>query len=100
MKRTTLPLLVLIGLAVTVTASPDAFRSMRLALAEVGIGATVPVTPINTRVQELDQRERELNAREQAVRNDEERTALWLALSVVAGLVAANFILDWRRNRV
>jgi hypothetical protein len=37
--------------------------------------------------------------REQALEADRERTALWLALTVVAGLVAVNYVLDWRRNR-
>jgi hypothetical protein len=90
----------LIGLATVAVASPDAFYGARSMVANViGVGASVPANPVNTYTAELDAREQELVLREQALTADRERTALWVALSVVAGLVAVNFVLDWRRNR-
>jgi hypothetical protein len=99
MKHTTLPLLILIGLATVAVTSPGIYSDIRDGLAMVGVGATVPATPINTRFAELDQRTRELDERERALQQQEDRVALWAALSVVAGLVAVNFLMDWRRNR-
>jgi hypothetical protein len=100
MNRSTLSLFVLIGLATTALASPDVLLQPGKLLADIGVGATVPANPVNTYLQQLTEREQELALREQALRLDGERQALWIALAVVAGLVAVNFILDWKRNRV
>lgn len=99
MARTTLPLLMLIGLAIVAVASPDVFDGARLMLAEIGIGASVPPNPVNTYMAELNEREQELVLREQALQRQQEQTGLWMALTVIGALVAVNFILDWRRNR-
>lgn len=98
MKRTTLPLLMLVGLAIVAVASPDAFERARMSLAEIGVGVSVPPNAVNTYMKQLDDREAELEMREAALEAQNDRTALWVALSVIGGLVAVNFILDWRRN--
>lgn len=99
MKHTTLLLLILIGLVTVAAVSPGVLLRTQELLADIGIGLTVSATPVNTRMQELDELARELDVRERAIELDEQRTALWAALAILAGLVAVNYFLDWRRNR-
>ena len=99
MKRTAPLVIVLLGILVVAAASPGTLRRAERLLADIGVGATVPATPTNTLNQQLDERAKQLDAREAALNASADTTAIWIALSVVAGLVAVNFILDWRRNR-
>ena len=99
MKRTAPLLILFVGLLTVALVSPHTLQNAQHLLADIGIGATVPATPINTRVQELDARQKALDAQQAALDASTNNTSLWVALTVVAGLVAVNFILDWRRNR-
>jgi len=70
-----------------------------MTLADIGVGVSVPPNAVNTYMQQLDERASELDMREAALRAQQDRTALWVALAVIGGLVAVNFILDWRRTK-
>jgi len=81
-----------------------------LGSAAVGISAAVPSNPYNALAQELVEREAELDRREALVREAETKSTFWnfserlapysFALSLILfGLVALNYVLDWRRSR-
>lgn len=77
----------------------------------VGVVAQVPETEINKLSAELSARERELTARENALREIESRNfgtsantdvstyVLSLILFLLTVLIVTNYVLDWRRMR-
>lgn len=88
------------ALFVLAVAWPGIFISARHLLADIGVGVSVPPNAVNTYMQQLDERAKVLDARESAMNGTDDPAALWIALSIIGGLVAVNFILDWRKNRV
>lgn len=81
---------------------------MQFLFGQIGLGASVPPNPYNTLAEqltdwqgELATREQQLDEREEAFRDGEQKLnrLLGMAVIIIAGLLGLNFYLDWHRRR-